>query len=127
VDELPAALLTSVPEGSRAAVLVWWAGLHPGDREEVAGLCDERWEECFFGPAADPPEVRGGRFLAPDDAWQFAAWADDWREYLVEHPDVVITAGFRSRTFRDGDDAVSVLVDWSRTRFSGPELPPSEQ
>jgi hypothetical protein len=125
---LPAALLAPVPEESRAAVFAWWAGLHPVAREEIAGLCDERWEGCFFGPAADdPPDICGGRFLAADDAWQFAAWEDDWREYLVEHPDVVIAAGFRSRCFRDGDGSVCILVDWSRTRFCGPELPPSEQ
>jgi hypothetical protein len=127
LDELPAELLATVPEESRAAVLAWWAGLQPVAREEVAGLCDERWEACFFGPSADdPPSVVGGRFLAPDDAWLFAAWEDDWREYLVEHPDVVLASTFRSRSFRDGDGIVNVLVDWSRTRFSVPELPPSE-
>lgn len=127
MEELPAALLDSVVDGDCPAVRAWWAGLAAADRALVAELCDERRVECFFGPEADAPTVRYGRFLAGDNAWRFRAWAADWREYLTEHPDVVLAANFRSRCFRDGDGSVCVLVDWSLTRFRGPELPPSEQ
>jgi hypothetical protein len=126
LEELPLALLAAIPDSERVAVQRWWAELSNVARQEVVELCDERCEECFFGPPAEgeeQPVVIGGRFLPHDDAWRFADWAADWREYLTAHPDVVIAAQFRSRCFMTG----CLWVDWSRTRFAVAELPPSER
>ncbi|WP_171473738.1 hypothetical protein [Frigoriglobus tundricola] len=123
-------MLDGVPDAACDAVRRWWAGLTLSNQRLVAELADEQREASFFGVApgiASVPTVFGGRFLANDDAWRFGDWEADWREYLTEHPDIFLSAQFVSRCFRDGDGSVCILVDWSRTRFCGSELPPSAQ
>jgi hypothetical protein len=130
LEEVPLSLLDGVAEACREEVQRWWVRLPVADQQLVAELADERLETHFFGLAADAestPIVLGGRFLPHNDAWRFGAWERDWREYLIEHPDVFLVAMFKSRCYRDGDGSSCVLVDWSRTRLHGSELPPSEQ
>jgi hypothetical protein len=141
LEELPLALVAVIPEAHRGAVRRWWADLATGDRQQVLELWDERQEECFFGPVADgevPPVVFGGCFLPHDDAWRFGDWEDDWREYLVEHParqlgdrwaegSVLIAAQFPTVCRLDGSGVRCRIAEWGRTRFEGPELPPSER
>ena len=141
MEELPLALLDAVPEAERDAVSRWWAGLPSAEQRQLAGLCDPRWEECFFGSADGdaPPLVFGGRFLPHDDAWGFAGWEADWREYLVEHPgqylgdgwgagSVVIAAQFRSFCWLGDEPGVRCRVaNWSLTRLAIADRPPSEQ
>lgn len=137
LEELPLTLLDAIPDAERNAVLRWWAEFAGADRQQVVEMCDERWEECFFGPSVEcdaPPVVLGGCFLPHDDAWRFADWEGDWREYLTDHSgdirgddSVMIAAQFRSRCFLDGSGVRCHLAEWSRTRFESWELPPSEQ
>lgn len=90
-------------------------------------MCDERWETSFFGLIADESlTVYGGRFLAGDDACQIEAWEPDWREYLTEHPDVVIAAQFRTACYL-GDWARCRVADWRLTQLPVNQWPPSEQ
>lgn len=142
MDDLPLALLDPIPETARPAVRRWWLGLSATERGQVADLYDERHEAYLFVPAAgddSPPAVSGGHFLAADDAWRFADWKADWREYLVEHPpddrgdrwavgSVVLAAQFRSVWWLGDDPGVRCRVtDWRLTRFAADECPPSEQ
>jgi hypothetical protein len=142
LEDLPLALLDSVPEADRSAVRRWWTGLSGTDRRQVTDLYDDRYEAYLFTPAAGddaPPAVSGGHFLAADDAWRFADWEADWREYLVEHPpddrgdrwavgSVVLTAQFRSFCWLGDEPGVRCRVaDWRLTRFAPDEWPPSEQ
>lgn len=130
MEELPYTLFDVVPNADRASVQRWWVELSEADRREVAGLCDARSDECFFGPEAGddtPPRVLGGQFLAGDDSWRLADWEADWREYLTDHPELVIAARFQSRCLLTVGGQVCVWVDWSRTGFAVSDLPPSEQ
>jgi hypothetical protein len=122
-------MLAGLRPAQRGEVRRWWAGLADADRRQVSALSDERCEACFFsGSAAGPvPRVLGGRFLPHDDAWRYYEWEEDWREYLGEHPDVFLLSQCQSRSFRNGDGILNVVVDWRLTRFRGEELPPSER
>ncbi|MDY3553516.1 hypothetical protein R5W24_002619 [Gemmata sp. JC717] len=142
MDAIPLALLRAVPGAERAVVRQWWAGLLPADWHHVAELCDERLERGFFGPVADgeaPPPVLGGHFLPHDDAWRFADWEADWREYLVDRGDgyhgngwpetaALIASQFRSVCYLGDEPWVHCrMADWSLTRFARREWPPSAQ
>ena len=71
--ELPSGIGTTVPEDARPAVERWWASLADAQRQELAGLWDERREVQFFGKrSAEPvhssgmrPEVRNGTAGCP--------------------------------------------------------------
>lgn len=142
MEELPPALLDRVPLAHQAAVRDWWARLSDPERRQVAWLCDERWDSCFFGlltVGETAPLVIGGRFLAHDDAWRAADWEEEWREYLVEHPGryhgngwpetaALIASQFHSTCLLSDDPGVGCrLGDWSLTRFAVRERPPSER
>lgn len=140
MEELPLTLLTAVPDSERGTVQRWWAELADSARQQLLILCDARCE-CFFGPPVDgevQPVVIGGRFLPHDDAWRFADWEDEWREYLVEHPalslgdrwvegSVLLASQFPTQYRMDGSGIRGRIAEWGRTRFEGKELPPSEQ
>jgi hypothetical protein len=128
LEELPSTLLEQIPKDKCPKVVAWWIGITPTDRAEIIDLCDDRWDACFFGPKVDNlPLVRAGEFLVSHEEWWFNDWEEDWREYLVEHPDVVIAAKFQPRCTLTSEGQICIHVDWGRTRFSGQELPPSEQ
>jgi len=131
LEELPSSLLSYLSDSDREPVLDWWRGLSAIDQRTLVAAYDERWERCFFGPVPDDdtlPVVHGSRFLPDDDAWQFYEWESDWREYLVEHPDVSLMSGmFGSGLWHLPGGRLKISVDWSRTRFQNWELPPSAQ
>jgi len=130
LEELPLILLDDVPVAELGSVRRWWAGLSPDEQRMATELTDERQETCFFGAVSDEdsiPRVFGGRFLPHDDAWRFEDWEQDWREYLWEHSDVFLLTDCQSRSYRDGDGVLCVMVDWNLTRFSLIERPPSER
>lgn len=130
MDNIPLTLLVDVSENERDTVLRWWGQLTDEARREIIQLYNPQREECFFGPpieCEEQPVVIGGCFLAEDDVWRFADWEADWREYLYEHPDVFLLTFGHSKSYRYGDGALNVWVEWGRTRFRGTELPPSEQ
>ena len=87
MSELPCAL-AEAGEGLDDTVLVWWEALSADNQAEHAILCDLRQDD-FFGPEADAPRVRGGRFIPHDDAWGFAEWGPEWFDHLLAHPEVV--------------------------------------
>ena len=71
--EVPSQLRRVCADVDRSALDAWWEGLDDDPRAHVARLCDERVDACFFGVVADDrdhivPKVRGGRFVADDDA-----------------------------------------------------------
>lgn len=98
--ELPSGLATVVPEDARPAVERWWASLAEAERQETAGLWDERREVHFFAPQANDagrvddweqvPTVVGGRFVPHDDSVRMAEWLEDWQEYVSGHEEVVL-------------------------------------
>src|SRR5688572_12708436 len=99
LNELPLFLRSSVADAEASAVQQWWDRLTDSDRQLLVAAYDKRWDECFFGPIPDGeavPTVIGGRYLANDDVWCFSEWETDWREYLVEHPDVPVMWRFQS-------------------------------
>jgi hypothetical protein len=98
--ELPDSIATALPEDARPAVQRWWSGLGDAERQEMAGLWDERREVCFFAPQRDEagnpdgweqvPAVVGGRFVPHDDSVRMEEWLEDWQEYLLGHEEVVL-------------------------------------
>ena len=99
---VPAALGTAFAEVDRAAVEAWWEGLGDAQRAEVARLCDERLDACFFGVVAEErdhvvPKVRGGRFVASDDEW-----GPSYFDHLLAHPELVLVWDQTERTFHTG-------------------------
>lgn len=98
--ELPIGIATAVPEDARPAVERWWASLPDTERQETAGLWDERREVCFFAPQPNDagcvddseqvPVVVGGRFVPHDDSVRMAEWLEDWQEYVSGHEEVVL-------------------------------------
>src|SRR5688500_15097014 len=95
VTEVPSQLRAVYSDVDRDAIDAWWAGLDDGARKEVARLCDERADACFFGVVADErdhvvPKVRGGRFIADDDSWGFDEWGLSYFEHLIQHPELVL-------------------------------------
>ena len=105
--EVPSQLRRVYADVDRAAIDAWWGGLNDKARADVARLCDERVDACFFGVVADErdhivPKVRGGRFLADDDAWGFDEWGPSYFEHLIEHPELVLVWDPPERTFHTG-------------------------
>jgi hypothetical protein len=98
--ELPLGIATAVPEDARPAVERWWASLADSERQETAGLWDERREVCFFAPQQNDagllddweqvPTVVGGRFVPHDDSVRMVEWLEDWQEYVLGHEEVVL-------------------------------------
>lgn len=111
MDDLPADLVTALPEAGVPVARQWWAGLSDDDRRRIAGLWDERLEVCFFAPQADAagrvdeweqvPSVRGGRFVPSDDDGR-GEWESGYFEHLLEHPELVLTYERPRRTFYIG-------------------------
>jgi hypothetical protein len=66
----------------------WWESLSAADQAELASLCDPRHDD-FFGPDADAPSVRGGRFVPHDDAWGLEDWGPAWFDHLLMNPELV--------------------------------------
>lgn len=104
---IPSQLSTVFAKADRAAIETWWAELSEAARAEIATLCDERADACFFGVVADErdhvvPKVRGGRFLPEDDAWGFDEWGPSYFDHLVAHPELVLVWDPPQRTFHTG-------------------------
>src|ERR1700722_12830162 len=104
---IPSQLSTVFPEVDRAAISVWWTGLPEDARAEMARLCDERLDACFFGVGADErdpivPKVRGGRFMPDDDAWGFDEWGPSYFDHLIAHPELVLVWDATERKFHTG-------------------------
>ena len=107
MNAIPTTLSNVFPEVESQVVEAWWAGLPPDAREEVARLCDERLDACFFGVVADErdhivPTVHGGRFLPADDAWGFDEWGPSYFDHLMAHPELVLVYDPTLRTFHTG-------------------------
>jgi hypothetical protein len=74
MTQVPSQLRSAFADVDRVAIDGWWGGLSEESRAEVARLCDERADACFFGMVAGErdhvvPRVRGGRFVPEDDSW----------------------------------------------------------
>ncbi|BBO34742.1 hypothetical protein PLANPX_4354 [Lacipirellula parvula] len=100
MDGFPPALLAAFSVSEGEAIRSWWATLGDVDRDRIIELWDERLEVCFFAPQADEagradewsqlPEVEGGRFVPHDDSGA-REWGPGYFEYLLQHPEFVIT------------------------------------
>ena len=91
----------------RSEINTWWLSLSDDARDEVARLCDERLDRCFFGIVADDrdhivPKVNGGKFVPGDDAWGYDEWGPSYFEHLLEHPELVLIFDPTQRTFHTG-------------------------
>jgi hypothetical protein len=105
--ELPSHLTQVFAEADKGAIDTWWSGLTEEARAEVARLCDERAETCFFGIVAGQrdhvvPKVRGGRFVPDDDAWGCDEWGPSYFDHLIAHPELVLIWDPTERTFHTG-------------------------
>ena len=105
---VPSQLCGVFADVDRAAIEGWWGKLTDAQRQDVATLCDERLDACFFGVVADErdhvvPKVHGGRFMPPeDDQWGFDEWGLSYYEHLIEHPELVLVWDKTERTFHTG-------------------------
>lgn len=104
---VPDALSNVFEDVDRAEVEAWWAELSEEARGEVARLCDERLDACFFGVVAEErdhvvPKVRGGRFVPEEDQWGFDEWGPSYFEHLLAHPELVLVWDGTERTFHTG-------------------------
>jgi hypothetical protein len=107
MTDIPNELLNVFADVEQLSISRWWDGLSEDARSEVARLCDERMDSCFFGVVADErdhvvPKVRGGRFVPDDDAWGFDEWGLSYFDHLIEHPELVLVWDERVRTFHTG-------------------------
>ena len=112
MDDLPADLVTVLPEGGVDVARQWWSTLTEADRQRIAGLWDERLEVQFFTPQSDDhghtdewekvPEVAGGRFMPVDDDGGVKEWGPGYFEYLLSNPELVMAYEPVRRTFHIG-------------------------
>jgi hypothetical protein len=82
------------------------------DRQQVAGMWDERLEVRFFSPQRSDagqvddwenvPEVQGGRFVPTDDTRGLKEWGPGYFEHLLQHPELVLVWEPEHRTFYIG-------------------------
>ena len=101
---IPAQLTQTFAEVDQGAIAVWWSGLSDEHRAEVARLCDQRADTCFFGVVADEselPEVEQG-LCDEDDVRPVDEWAPSHFEYLLNHPELVLIWDETEPTFHVG-------------------------
>lgn len=138
MDGLPHALLQELTEGDCQQVRQWWATLAEQAREDVRQLWEPQLDDCFLGivPEGEPlPRIIGGLDGVHDDAWNLDDWIDDWREHLIAHSNYALgNHGHGNTVFVISQLSTIHLIgmgcryaDWSLTRFTGDELPPSER
>src|SRR5262249_40274035 len=98
MPELPPHVLEPLAGTEHGAVREWWSRLTQTARVGLVAAGDDAREERFFGRVADaqeqPPVVIGGRFVPHDDAWGCEEWKQEYYEYLVEHPEVVVMGSY---------------------------------
>ena len=104
---VPTTLIDVLQDADAQVVESWWTALTSEARDDVARLCDERLDACFFGVVADDgthvvPTVRGGRFLPSDDAWGFDEWGPSYFDHLIAHPELVLVYDPTARAFHTG-------------------------
>ena len=92
---IPNSLRKTFPDVEAASIDGWWSRLTEEMRREVAALCDERQDSCFFGvvddlEAADVPSLTGGRFVQQDEDGDVREWEADYFDYLANNPELVI-------------------------------------
>jgi len=107
MTQVPSQLRNVFADVDRAAIDTWWNGLSESAQQDVARLCDERVDSCFFGVVADDrehivPKVHGGRFMPHDDAWGFDEWGPNYFEHLIAHPELVLVWDESERKFHTG-------------------------
>lgn len=107
MQAVPRNLTDAFAEVDRRIVEAWWTTLADEARDEIARLCDERLEACFFGIVTDDdgsvPKVRGGRFVPPDeDSAHFDEWAPGYFEHLLAHPELVVIYDLNEGKFHLG-------------------------
>lgn len=100
---VPEALLEGFPDVERAQIERWWAGLTPETQVQMDGLCREHSDSCVFATLDHPKLMEHGRFLpdeesGPDDD----GWEQDYFDYLVNHPMLVIAWDGQGKRFHVG-------------------------
>jgi hypothetical protein len=104
MDTIPRHFLADLSPTEVDLVAAWWTGLAEADRTELATLCDDRQEQCFWGLASDDPAtpvpvVIGGRFLPRDDTAGWEEWYAEVFDFLVCYPDPLLYTLPVIRTF----------------------------
>lgn len=98
-------LVESLPEDLIPDAQTWWIGLSADDRDDLSRLCDARKEVFLFetfSDGDDRPKVTGGKFIPHDDAVGFSEWGEDYFQYLLDHPELVLVFEPQMRTFHIG-------------------------
>lgn len=105
MSELPATLQSAIPAELLSDADHWWDGLSDADQAELQQLCDARKEIFLFetvDAAGTNPRITGGKFLPHDDALGLQEWGEDYFDYLLGHPELMIVFDPTRRTFHIG-------------------------
>lgn len=139
MDECPTTLLGGLCDADADAVRAWWSRLDSVDRDGVSGVLGPVSDAWFTGvmPDDDPaalPSVELRPFLAGGSPGLVGEWEEDFRAYLVEHPEVLITSMFPTWHVYigagpggQGGQSYTIWADWDRVAAASWMLPPSEQ
>ena len=105
MQSLPETLRSTIPSDLMADAVKWWQALADDDRVSLDRLCDARKDIFLFETFsdADPsPRITGGKFLPHDDAFGIDEWGEDYFDYLLGHPELMIVFEPTRRTFHIG-------------------------
>ncbi len=103
--DLPESIRGCLPDALVAQAEQWWRELSDSNREEVQRLCDARKETFLFESFpmdGSGVTVAGGKFLAHDDCIGIDEWGDDYMDYLMGNPELVLVHDPAHRTFHIG-------------------------
>ncbi|MFO1020439.1 MAG: hypothetical protein U0903_07055 [Planctomycetales bacterium] len=102
---LPETIRNSIPDDLMADAVTWWQQLSDKDRDDLQQLCDSR-KELFlfetFSREEPSPRIIGGKFIPHDDAFGTSEWQEDYFQYLLDNPELMIAYEPVFRTFHIG-------------------------
>jgi hypothetical protein len=105
MSELPESIRQSLPENLIEEAIAWWKALSDSDRLELQKLCDLRKETFLFESFPNDGSgitVAGGKFIAHDDCIRIDEWGNDYFDYLMGNPELVLVHDPAQRTFHIG-------------------------
>jgi len=104
MDDLPETIRKSIPASLIGEAEAWWQTLTEADRSELQRLCDAKKELFLFETLSDSSDIkiRGGRFVSDDDCRGFDEWGEDYFDYLLGNPELLLVHDPDNRTFHIG-------------------------
>lgn len=104
MEDLPETIRNSVPPELFGEASAWWQSLEDDDRRELQRLCDAKKELFLFETFSESSDIKvhGGRFISSDDNRRFEEWGEDYFDYLLGNPELVLVHDPEHRTFHIG-------------------------